>query len=331
MRLPDLFLTKNGWIYRSKQYVKLPFLRQARMKRILLLIIVIASMNLTNGVVADEAPFDLDNYIKLKSYEPNIIAYKVDSNDVNFMDFKVSLMYPLWLGDHVIDPYFAVTGEFGQYIGTRDSSPVIAKRYNPKIFARYEIKGEGEKGREWEYFHLGYAHESNGQSINNATDYQNKRNDLIAHREDPDFARDYISRGWDYIDVMWKRNFDQGRYSTYLNVKQFLDNGLLQGNAEEYQAWEGSNGKARSDVDGVSLQVKRNFFDKPFGISKIAFTETTGIGEPFTYDSTRAEITFAFGKVPPIIFWVSEGYNNDLGDYYQRVTSIGLGLELTTN
>jgi len=290
-----------------------------------------ASLGIASSTMADDTPLGIDNYIKLKSYEPNIIAFKSDSNDVNFMDFKLSLMYPLWLGDHVIDPYFAFTGEFGQYIGTRDSSPVIAKRFNPKVFGRYEIKGEGEKGRESEYFDLGYAHESNGQSIDNAADYQAKRLSFILNNEAPDFARDYISRGWDYIDAVWKRNFDQGRYSTYFNVKKFLENGLLQHTAEEYQTWEGGNGKARGDVDGISLQVKRIFFDKPFGVSKIAFTETTGIGEPFTYDSTRAEITFAFGKVPPIIFWVSEGYNNDLGDYYQRVMSVGLGFELTTN
>lgn len=291
------------------------------MKKIALLVFIFLGINV-HAEVADVNP--ADTYIRLRSYEPNTIVYRHDSNDVNYIDFKVSLMYPLWLGDHVLDPYFSVTGEVGQYLGTRDSSPVIGKRFNPKLFVRYDIK----KG---EYFDLGYAHESNGQSISTATDYLAKRAEFASHGEDPNFARDYISRGWDYVDVMWKRDFYDRDYSTYLEFKYFLNDGLLQGHPEEYQSWEGGHGHQRSEVDGISLLVKRNFFDKPFGISKVAVSETTGYGQPLTYNSAKAEITFSFSEIPPIIVWVSEGYNSDLVDYYKRVTSIGVGFELTTN
>lgn len=73
-----------------------------------------------------------------------------DSDDVEFLDFKISVriqLAPEWTtkglngvweraGDNT-GLYLAFAGRFGQYIGTRDSAPVIGKRFNPKIFARH--------------------------------------------------------------------------------------------------------------------------------------------------------------------------------------------------
>ena len=55
------------------------------------------------------------------------------------MDFKISVKYPVLkdlLSKALPDSglYFAFTGRWGQYIGDRYSSPVIAKRFNPKLF-----------------------------------------------------------------------------------------------------------------------------------------------------------------------------------------------------
>ena len=107
-----------------------------------------------------------ENDPKLKSHEPVLLGYTFDEDDEAFLDFKISLQYPIAdkkLKTYVADgtyfpnflksicnnrlfescyPYFSFTGRFGQYIGTRDSSPVISKRFNPKLFLRFRF-GEG--------------------------------------------------------------------------------------------------------------------------------------------------------------------------------------------
>lgn len=84
----------------------------------------------------------------LCSYEPNIIGYTWDSDDVGFLDFSLSVryqMFPKWITEGVnylheglgqdSAVYFSFSGRFGQYIGTRDSSPVVGKRFNPTFFS----------------------------------------------------------------------------------------------------------------------------------------------------------------------------------------------------
>ncbi|TNF39284.1 MAG: hypothetical protein EP315_00025, partial [Gammaproteobacteria bacterium] len=207
-------------------------------------VIVVLSMFIVS-VQASDTP------LKLQSYEPNTIGLTKDDNDVSYMDFKLSLMYPMfhtsspqdvWHSKWVPMPYFAFTGRFGQYINTRDSSPVVSKRFNPKLFGRYWLDENKS------YIDIGYAHESNGQRINSETLYQNLRDQYASNNENPDFANDSISRGWDYWEVTWKRVLnnekihsrkDIERHSTsfYLNLKYFVDDGILQGMPEEYNTW----------------------------------------------------------------------------------------------
>lgn len=74
------------------------------------------------------------------SYEPNLVGYTDDDNDRSYLDFRVSLKYSLacdfqnrtW--QYFLPyPYIAFSGRFAQYIGTRDSSPVVGKRFNPEF------------------------------------------------------------------------------------------------------------------------------------------------------------------------------------------------------
>lgn len=281
--------------------------------------------------------------LKLQSYEPNTIGWTWDDGDVNegYLDFKVSLKYPIFhkgnpkpAEDYLPSPYFAFTGRFGQYIGSRNSSPVIGKRFNPKLFLRYWVGGDNKN----KYFDIGYSHESNGQRINSATMYQNLANDFVAKGEKAYFADDYISRGWDYWDLVWKHKQKAmgGYVSTYLNYKYFLDDGYLQGKPEEYQSWEGgNNGKKRKQVDGISLIAK---YSKGFDSNdnsgflsayKVALFYTTGAEDTFKYNTTRLEYTTkVFGL--PIMLWASRGYNSDLVDYYESVDSYGISLEMRT-
>ncbi len=270
--------------------------------------------------------------LKLQSYEPNTIGITHDQNDVSFMDFKISLKYPLfhdgnykddkwekfnWLNTWFPMPYFAFTGRFGQYINTRKSSPVISKRFNPKLFGRYWLGKEN-------YIDIGYAHESNGQSIEQLSSYNNLRNEFSNNNENPDFANDYISRGWDYWDFSWKHPFylktakevkelsnrPTRELSFYLNLKYFLKNGKLQGYAEEVNSWEsGFNNKQRKHVDGITFigKYSSDYFDKNnnrgwFSGQKIALLFTTGYRDTFDHNTTRIEYTWKFYDMP-VMFW----------------------------
>lgn len=288
-----------------------------------------------HGSEAKQSPFPL----KLRSHEPNLIGYRKDSNDVAFMDFKLSLMYPMLHDGSVMGakqqsyligwlpyPYIAFTGRFGQYIGSRNSSPVIAKQFNPKIFGRYWLNTKGS------YLDISYEHESNGQSINTGNAFARKRSDLINDGENPDFAQDYISRGWDFIGikiekvVRWKRWKGIGS----LKFKNFLKDGLLQGSQEEPEAWEGiTKGHPRSRYDGLQLSLEQaiNFNLGPIRGTGSHFIYTTGYNNPTTHNTYQLNLTTVWWDFP-LTLWGRTGYNSDLADYYQKSDSFGVAFEL---
>lgn len=287
--------------------------------------------------------------LKLQSYEPNTIGPTHDDNDVAYMDFKISLMYPMfhdgtpedvWSSRWVPMPYFAFTGRFGQYINTRDSSPVVSKRFNPKLFGRYWLDKTGS------YLDFGYAHESNGQRINTEALYLDLRDQYATNNENPDFANDSISRGWDYWDLTWKHvlkydeeqrpeNIKNRVTSFYFNLKNFSSNGALQGRPEEYNTWElGPPGLPRAHYDGLSLLLKHavDYVDVDgdrgfYSGYKIAMQYTTGYKDSFENNSLRLEATFKLYDIP-LMFWYAKGYNSDLIDYYRNVESYGIAVEL---
>src|SRR5437016_1280197 len=149
----------------------------------------------------------------LQPYEPTTAGYTKDGRDVPFMDLTLSLKCPLlpknWISPNGL--FLAFTGRFGFYWGTRYSSPVVGKSYNPKLIWRYlpsvedrpSAFGKSESREYAEYLDFAYAHQSNGQTISTAVQYDDAQR--VAER--PDFANDYISRGWDYLEVVWKRSY----------------------------------------------------------------------------------------------------------------------------
>lgn len=340
------------WWYKKEYYYGREKLKRSNImngfKRKFISPLIVIGITLLSGNVLSEECKDKCNLhnkkLKLQSYEPTTIGWNWDAGDVKkgYMDFKISLKYPMFhdgipkpTDNYLPSPYFAFSGRFAQYIGSRDSSPVIGKRFNPKLFLRYWV----EENNEDKYFDIGYAHESNGQRISSATTYQNLANDFVNQGEEAYFADDYISRGWDYLDFNWKHNLElfNGKVSTYINYKYFLDDGLLQGKPEEYQVWEGgTEGKTRKQVDGISVIAK---YSKGFGKNgvrcgilsscKIALLYTTGTQDSFKYNTTRIEFTTEMLGLP-VMLWASRGYNSDLVDYYQNIDSYGISFEMKT-
>lgn len=250
-----------------------------------------------------------------RTYEPTQLGYTKDQGDDPFLDFKFSAMFALHPGaSDYPDPvrrstrepflrdigytgpnfYFAGTIRAGQYLGTRPSSPVVGKRFNPLLAVRFwateknSVYGLGRSRRESEdnFLEFVYGHESNGQFIaspgrfddqlrvylNQARDAATPAASVLARSTAYLAARDNISRGWDYVGVQFARDWDTDFFQSWApeatiamraKFNYFLRKGLLQGDTEEYNSsWESSptglnpdpEGKARKYVDGLSFR-----------------------------------------------------------------------------
>jgi hypothetical protein len=186
------------------------------------------------------------------------------------MDFKLSVQYQLfpksitsifqWLHDTISFSdylvynsafYAAFTGRFGQYIGTRDSSPVVGKRFNPKLFYRLWTDRDHEEYLDFTFL----GHESNGQSIDSPAEYQA----ALISAEKPEVVDDQISRGWDYLELFWKKVLkqvkDQRTLSSYVSLKHFLPDGPMQ-EAEEPTRGKIILRKTAQRVNGIAGMLK---------------------------------------------------------------------------
>ena len=286
----------------------------------------------------------IDNGSLLQTYEPITAGYTKDSDDVPYLDVTLSVKLRMLPEDLIRrnNLYLAFTGRFGFYWGTRYSSAVIGKSYNPKLIWRY-TPAEGSATRPstlgkpgsreaTQYFDFAYAHQSNGQTIGTQAQYQQAQ----AAQQKPQFANEYISRGWDYLEVIWKRSwFEAADYplATYLDLRYFLDPGLLQGHPEEYNWWEMSaEGKPRRAVDGLtalgeyqlrSCAVCPHWLAEP----SVWLRYQTGYDTPFRYSTERLEAGIHVANIP-LAVWVQHGYMSDLANYYRNVTSYGIELRI---
>jgi hypothetical protein len=275
---------------------------------------------------------------RLQLYEPLAAGYTKDSDDVPFLDVKLSIRYRLLpenVGANNYRVFLAFTTRFGFYLGTRESSPVIGKSYNPKLIWRYippsgtrpSVLGRPNSEEHRDYLDLAYAHDSNGQSINTPEEFE------AAQRaaERPDFANDYISRGWDYLEATWKSTHGQrGQLVSYLNLKYFLKRGLLQGTPEEYNTWENNpQGKPRKAVDGLSETLEYDWpcTDREVTCPLVSLKYQTGYQSPFQYSTVRVEAGARVYGIP-LALWTQTGYMSDLAMYYRKVTSVGVELRV---
>jgi hypothetical protein len=309
----------------------------------------------------------------IHAYEPNEGGYTVDQADDSFLDFTLSLFIPLMAPskypalerapdnpasfarpirfqfERLPTPFFAMTERAGQYIGTRDSSPVVNKRFNPVFGLRWWAAGPQET--EDNFLELVYAHESNGQHVGNEAQFNAqmaaylKRDTVRADGDNAGeafrSARDNLSRGWDYVGIQWARDWNvdwpvfEGKVGSRLKFNYYLPWGLMQRDAEDYKAWEHMpDGKWRRTVDGVSLRLTAVRPGASFAklgwvtpFERNALILTTGYSKFGRYNTIQAETGFSI-KEWPIIFWYRYGYNRDLIDYYHKDHSFGVKLSI---
>jgi hypothetical protein len=284
----------------------------------------------------------------LSSHEPNKMLARMDANDLNnlYMDANLSLKHPLMTPviEAVFDSlgitelqsprlYMAFSSRFSQYIGTRTSSPVIPRRYNPEIFVRLWDNYEG-------YWDIGYGHESNGQQINNQQSFELEEQTFRDKNEPDALARDAISRGWDYVSLDWTKQWQAGFLptlpgftTTHFEHRRFLSDGLLQGEPEEYNDWErqGVEPKPRAEYDGLKFSIQYILPEELCLIAcfdRVEVMHQTGYSGIFDNNTNSIELTTSLFGIPFHI-WAQSGYNSDLVDYYDYTNSWGIGVEFT--
>jgi hypothetical protein len=278
----------------------------------------------------------------LSSDEPNRLGCTRDNYEKGcFMDFVLSLRYPLFYEamqqGHKFNmvPFFSFTGRLGQYSGTvRHSSPVVTKQFNPKLFFRFYTsftEGQilGSTDNKQDFYDVGYAHESNGQYVDSVPLF----NSTAASVGGADFAQDYISRGWDYLNYKRHLHFDVlGTNSMDVELRYYLSYGLLQKGSEEYFPWEAPRAIISiSQVDGIRLKVNRDLNWSWFKGADLSFT--TGYRDFARWNTFRAELGFTplsdlMGL--PIVLWGQAGYNSSVTQYYRHAWSIGLAAAFET-
>ncbi|WP_221031830.1 hypothetical protein [Actomonas aquatica] len=310
----------------------------------------------------------------LRAYEPLSVGYTFQE-DEHFLDFTLSVMVPLLHGYYPdletpptgetempagskLRPYFAFTGRAGQYINTRNSQPVVGKRFNPLISARYWWwnQGASPEARADTFVELVYAHESNGQWISGEAPFRaslglhyldelhrleeerGPLNDALrarALRTAYESTRDEISRGWDYIGLNFSVRgggiLPNDNHRLQMKLSHYLSWGLLQQDAEEFAIWEDdAEGKPRDWVDGFELRydgmmplARWELFDGVEIDSEWALIYKTGIARPFRHHTFEAEAGLLINGFP-LKFWYRYGYMNDLISYYRKESAGGL-------
>lgn len=290
----------------------------------------------------------------LTSHQPNHLVARYDSDDVShpYMDFSVSFKHAIFpeaapindtydlltetieqfvpgTEEYYMQLYLAFTGRFSQYLlDTRTSAPAVARRFNPELFFRAWSSEDN-------YMDFGFGHESNGQRIETEESFRLEAAALAANGDPPSFARDSLSRGWDYAAISWRRAWTDN-FATTLRTRHYFSDSPLQGPPEEYNLWEdgGTKLRPRKHYDGISLDIQYNFNQSrcllgtlPICFDKVQLTQETGYGSLFDNNTTTLELTTDFFGMP-LQLWARTGYNSDIVDYYNHSNSVGLGIQL---
>jgi len=290
----------------------------------------------------------------LTSHEPTKLFARTDSKDESqfYMDATLSVKHPLFtpVVEQVADVldidrdtniprlYLAFTTRFSQYLGSRQSSPVVPRSYNPELFLRIWRSGGFERTNP-SYWDFGYGHESNGQRINNKLAFDNAITQAETNNDPLSSIRERISRGWDYLSVDWNKEWNTpflpsltGRTITHIEYRHYLDHGLFQGAPEEYNDWEGAgqHRRPRDRYDGLHFSLQYDLVGEPclawVCFERVELSHDTGYAKPFEHNTTSLEVTTSVAGLP-VYLWGRTGYNNNLVDYHNYSNSWGVGIE----
>lgn len=178
-----------------------------------------------------------------------------------------------------------------------------------------------------DYVDFAYAHDSNGQTIDNATAYAIAQHTL----DNPRFALDQVSRGWDYVQVEGKYTFGingSGCFSLYPGVKFFLRHGFLQQVPEEYHRFENDPAaRPRHAYDGLIVDAEYRPNINLVANPRLYLQYKTGYEPIARFNTIRGEFGFYLFELP-IAVYAQDGYVNSLARYYKKARSFGVELRI---
>jgi outer membrane phospholipase A len=299
----------------------------------ILLFVTIVCMNLltTALTAAADDPSDQqskksednkENHLtrKLSGNEPSYFVFARDNNgSFNNIEFYLSLKYPLFenvvhrlLGPN-IDLYFNYNGKYDFYLESRPSSPVISRRQNPGAMFTYNLE---KQTYGLASIKTGYFHESNGQTIDTATEYATT-----------EYAEDFVSRGWDYIPLELRFSFPEQLegFTFYFKGRYFLPKQIFSHDKEDTIFWDLTDDSKISDYDGLTLVLRKTVpINKYLKDLKLTAVYRTGYTD---FNLTqRYEATFSTLDLPVYIFYQS-GYGIEISTYQERGYTWGIGVE----
>ncbi|HEY8025217.1 MAG TPA: ankyrin repeat domain-containing protein [Burkholderiaceae bacterium] len=293
----------------------------------------------------------------LESNNPNLLGYSREKGEQNYIDIVLSLRYPLFfdvLRESKYNnwfPYFGFDMHGAFYLRERPSSPVIIRAFNPSLhLRRYEPGQQAEVARDdpfANYLDVAYGHLSDGQIIDTwaalkqqAASIKAGQNANLSDEQAYDYARDYISRSWNYTEASWHfadRNQiaqdDTHNKLAFTASLRYYFGGFL-GSVEEFNP-EVDNPRAitkLSQVSGLSFSIYDQFPKSAWLPHDANLNLSTGLSNPGKWNSAKLSITSQ--PLPifnvPLTAWASNGYVNTLAQYYRRQTAMGLAVSFDT-
>lgn len=256
------------------------------------------------------------SYTRFSSNEPNYFVGAWDNHDDLHLEFNLSMKYALWppkASKHKL--LFVYNGTCDFYLQSRDSSPIISRRQNVGPAYQYTI-GDDPNLPEYE-FRVGWYHESNGQTIDNAVDYI----------EAGEFARDRVSRGWDYLGLEYMSPL-LGGLRQHFDFRLFCDcQGWGAEDREDEIFWQTLTDQPKiNDYDGIRWAINEINLPANFGTLRMElkagnryFAALGNISSKFVFSE--------FLGFPLNIFYFT-GYGREVGSYHERNQYLGVGIEM---
>jgi len=228
----------------------------------------------------------------LSGNEPSYFVYARDNHDESkHIEFYLSIKYPL--GDEIIHGllgdnstlFFNYNGKYDFFVSSRYSSPIISRRQNPGLMYEYKLE---EPLWGLNSIKTGYFHESNGQTIDSASEY-------LA----TEHAEDYVSRGWDYIPLEFKFEDDKN-FTFYLKGRYFLEKQMGKHEKEDEIFWEPVVGDQPEieDYDGIRMIFSKKFYFSANGFQSMKIAAIFRSGYKDYNLSQRYEATFRISDFP---------------------------------
>lgn len=256
---------------------------------------------------------------RLESNEPNYVAWTAsDDTDNNHSEFYISLKYPIFsnLWEWGADVLFIYNGKYDFYIGSRDSAPIVSRLQNPGIAIEKAFNGKNGPHN----LRIGWYHESNGQSVETQTQFNNTEN-----------AIDHVSRGWDYLGIDYKKSFKPDLiFDTSLRL--FCDcqaMGFLDKREDEIFWRPVVEQPSIWDFDGfrTGLEYSPGKIGNFLTNVRIRADIRTGLGDSDAFGNVSGKLSLSFriaDNIPLSIFYFN-GYGKDISTYHRRDQYIGFG------